>query len=295
VKWSGTILSIVFAVVWIGSGWLFVRWMGRDWSCVDIHSGRFCVDFVRVGYSSQCPTPGWHAGRNEVPFQFWVDGVQTSDLLEIRVPMWPLVVLFALPAATACRLEVLDRRRYRSRWCPTCRHDCRGLLAGAACPECGASAPPAIVRRYPRIRKLVKWSGAVVSLVFAVAWIGSSWWSIGRMTNTGFSVIVQSACVEVADPGLSGVSLPAAQWAKGGPHFSLVWWFKWQTLGSGWDLVVPLWAPVLLAVLVTAAAWRRDAFAKRIERAGHCSKCGYDRRGLPTDSLCPECGATPPV
>ncbi len=28
-------------------------------------------------------------------------------------------------------------------------------------------------------------------------------------------------------------------------------------------------------------------------RAGGCSKCGYSRRGLPSNAVCPECGATP--
>jgi hypothetical protein len=32
-------------------------------------------------------------------------------------------------------------------------------------------------------------------------------------------------------------------------------------------------------------AWRER------ERAGLCPSCGYDRRGLPADAHCPECGA----
>lgn len=50
--------------------------------------------------------------------------------------------------------------------------------------------------------------------------------------------------------------------------------------GACWWLVLPL-----LGSIPLRARWRR--------RRGRCGGCGYDRRGLGTDALCPECGAAP--
>jgi rubrerythrin len=53
---------------------------------------------------------------------------------------------------------------------------------------------------------------------------------------------------------------------------------------------------MLLAGLGAVALWIEDARRRRAARAiaaGLCKKCGYDRRGLPADATCPECGTVP--
>jgi hypothetical protein len=54
------------------------------------------------------------------------------------------------------------------------------------------------------------------------------------------------------------------------------------------SLAIPLWAPLLLAALPVVLL-RQTARARR--RAGVCTACAYDRRGLPPTSPCPECGS----
>jgi hypothetical protein len=74
-----------------------------------------------------------------------------------------------------------------------------------------------------------------------------------------------------------------------GPHWrdsDWSWWFHFERDGIN---VVPLWAIMLVtgvpALLLLSAARRLR------RRPGHCHGCGYDRRGLPWDAPCPECGA----
>ena len=59
-----------------------------------------------------------------------------------------------------------------------------------------------------------------------------------------------------------------------------------------WDVIVPLWLPAIL--FAVAPAWwvtreRTRRRRRRRERAGLCTRCGYDLRASP--EICPECGA----
>ncbi|MCX5690324.1 MAG: hypothetical protein NTV94_11175 [Planctomycetota bacterium] len=71
----------------------------------------------------------------------------------------------------------------------------------------------------------------------------------------------------------------------------LVWWF-----GGTWEparksLIVPLWFPILLVAGLSALAWRMDFAYRRRARIGCCTRCNYNRAGLPSAATCPECGA----
>ena len=55
----------------------------------------------------------------------------------------------------------------------------------------------------------------------------------------------------------------------------------------------PLWSPLLVTLLITGVAWRVDALARRRAGLDLCPKCRYDRAGLATGAVCPECGRAP--
>jgi hypothetical protein len=77
----------------------------------------------------------------------------------------------------------------------------------------------------------------------------------------------------------------------------IVWRFgKWYPVRRWWlrilrdQVFVPLWMiSAVLAIPPGALAIRR----RLAPRPGQCRKCGYSRAGLPTDAVCPECGAIP--
>ncbi len=69
-------------------------------------------------------------------------------------------------------------------------------------------------------------------------------------------------------------------------------WFAQPSPGSRWVFLqaVPFWTPAALMLVVTMIAWRLDTFARRRARLNLFPKCNYDRTGLASDVVCPECG-----
>ena len=141
------------------------------------------------------------------------------------------------------------------------------------------------------IRKVVKWGGLAVSVLVAVAWVGSCWYWAMWLTPDKGQIFVQAGRLGFAEP-----LWPLGVRADG--LFSLVqsehsmqWWFDWGPWRRGQRLELPLWIPLLIVAGATAAAWWADARARRRERANACPACGYDRRGLDVGRVCPECGA----
>ena len=65
---------------------------------------------------------------------------------------------------------------------------------------------------------------------------------------------------------------------------------------EGFEVIFPLWHPLLLLILTGGPFWLLVYRARRRPKPGHCAHCGYDLRASP--NLCPECGAiaipTPP-
>ncbi len=51
-----------------------------------------------------------------------------------------------------------------------------------------------------------------------------------------------------------------------------------------------LYAAIPFALWLAVGPLRR----RRRRRAGRCTRCAYDRAGLPVDSVCPECGQAAP-
>jgi hypothetical protein len=148
------------------------------------------------------------------------------------------------------------------------------------------------VKPHPRIRKTVKWGGAVVSVLFLTIWISSRWWHLGYKSRGGtWAVGVDAGTVVIgyARPGVwsnpHGFLLRFLD-----PPLHFAWWFnsESQPLATWWS--VPLWVPTVPLLLATCAAWRLDAIARRRGRPGHCAACGYDLTGN-TSGVCPECGA----
>jgi hypothetical protein len=149
---------------------------------------------------------------------------------------------------------------------------------------------------YPRIRKTVKWGGAVVTALLVVVWIGSAWVYVtyGSLSTPTFEI--RGREFGYYDAGIrAGRSTlacgtnpyrPSRDWL---PH-----WESWAGpfTSKGISLSVPLWSPAIACLILTLGIWQYVTLARRrVLRLNLCPKCNYDRTGLAAGAVCPECGA----
>jgi hypothetical protein len=149
------------------------------------------------------------------------------------------------------------------------------------------------MKPHPRIRKTIKWGGAALTVLLAAVWIWSGWGFVrfplrGDLATVGGSVSLSLGSGRFTRTTLGIVQYPG--WA--GLAFD---GFRYETnSGSAVTLIsVPLWAPGMLSLCVTAIAWRLDTLASRRALLNLCPNCHYDRTDLAPGAACPECGAKP--
>jgi hypothetical protein len=146
---------------------------------------------------------------------------------------------------------------------------------------------------HPRIRKTAKWGGAVVCVVLVGVWVSSTMLFAFVATPRGFYAEIVAGRLQTMTSSDNHDVVPHTVWNAMRVPVTVRWWFSTGYLGPLRVLAIPLWPPAALALAPTLLAWRLDALARRRARLNYCPSCNYDRRGLPTASLCPECGSVP--
>ena len=150
----------------------------------------------------------------------------------------------------------------------------------------------------------MKWGGTSLTLLFLVAWIGSCvWWfgwfspgdgsvfvGQGRLTVLYFDHVIGDLFPAENMQGLpprraSATMFGRADYIQMNVHLE---WFRGPVRQPA--LCIPLWIPFVAFAIITAGVWRLDTLARRRARVGKCLTCGYDRTGLASDVVCPECG-----
>jgi hypothetical protein len=156
--------------------------------------------------------------------------------------------------------------------------------------------------RSTRVLRSAKWSCLCLALALTAltplsCWNGLSCWGTLLDRRLVLSVDQGSLFVHTQqgpvapgyqawDSGLFSVRNP--------PRYHLWdWAAPWRKQGGNtYTLGVPTWFAVAVAGLLAALLWRLESRSRR--RAGLCTSCGYDRRGLVGgDAACPECGSKP--
>lgn len=137
--------------------------------------------------------------------------------------------------------------------------------------------------RAGRKRMIAGWAGAGVFTLVAVAWGVSIRWEVlivgpridPRLSNGTVRLGVWSLAREV--PWDWSAHRPMAMYDA--------WWIDLQLLQGQFarGYALPLWIPLGIGSLFAAVCWTG-------RRRGGCVDCGYDLKGLPPGSVCPECG-----
>ncbi len=150
------------------------------------------------------------------------------------------------------------------------------------------------MKPHPRIRKTIKWGGAVVTVLLVVVWVGSGWRG-ARWSDSRWDVSIYEGRFRVFRARIQDVKARDAaklQW----PLYCHGW--KWNTnwiiIQDLWSIDLPLvWlaAPVLA---ITFISWMIDIRTHKRGKLNLCSKCRYDRTGLASSAVCPECGELRP-
>jgi hypothetical protein len=134
----------------------------------------------------------------------------------------------------------------------------------------------------------VRWSFTVLFVALSLVWLLSRWLGVRLATSDCTCISVRSGLlvwVRFYGPRQSYTGLNAGPFRPG----EWCWWFQ-EVRGNfvrSWGM--PLWVIVLPLGGGATAAW----IARRGSVPGHCSRCGYDRRGLVGGAKCPECGTVP--
>jgi hypothetical protein len=162
------------------------------------------------------------------------------------------------------------------------------------------------MRPHPRIRKTVKWGGAVVTVLLAAVWIGSAWWSLtywrlrAHANTKLFEVEGGLVRAEFAAGTLDPEDFDAVtEWRLWRYRDRMRWWWprvhgtRYGRLRTEYSLCVPLWAPASISAIALITATAFDMAARRRARLNLCPNCGYDRTGRAASAKCPECGAAP--
>ncbi len=148
------------------------------------------------------------------------------------------------------------------------------------------------MKPHPRIRKTIKWGGAVVTVLLVVAWVGGNWLCVAWSNGSGHWFAITSG-------GLHAQYYPPVFFVRGfgfsQTPYPFTWLPVWVEKRYRWHLIVPLWIAIAPLAITCGMAWRLDTIARRRAKGGLnlCPKCNYDRTGILKDAKCPECGAAP--
>jgi hypothetical protein len=139
-----------------------------------------------------------------------------------------------------------------------------------------------------------------LSAALAAGWVRSyrrydavGFWPSGRHDRP-FGVLSDSGTLCLATSVEARPSSPRRRW----DHFEAapgrialspdVAGFVLRANSQGFIIGLTYWAACVLATLPAASIWRTNRRRRRLKRAGHCPRCGYDLRATP--DRCPECG-----
>ena len=158
------------------------------------------------------------------------------------------------------------------------------------------------MRPHPRTRKTSKWLLTALAMPLASAAVASLWYGLTINYTDPADAVTGSVKIDHGILRWSrywGTTYRGADFTYGLARLTAAdpapqWTWRFFDPGPiGKHLFLPLWMPAALAAAPALLLWVQDIRMRHRDRAGHCIRCGYDRRGLPALANCPECGSAP--
>jgi hypothetical protein len=159
--------------------------------------------------------------------------------------------------------------------------------------------------RRRRFRTWAKWACTLLAAGLLLATTLSLWrhlfcWGIigSHQIRLGFDRRVSYLTVEAPLRVGEYAGWGAAAQRSAGPRLINSYW-RWpsQEMASPPQsyrmFATPFWAPLIALTLPIALISLDEALARRRKNLGLCPHRNYDRRGLPSEAKCPECGTIP--
>jgi hypothetical protein len=139
------------------------------------------------------------------------------------------------------------------------------------------------------IRNFLRWIATIGFIVFALLLPSNLLWRYRLNYTHNAAVRAYDGCLAIQfGDGSRPMPLGLYYEHEGRPHIK--WDAKLYPPGNGaWGLQVSLAFPIALFGLPAAGLWWLEKRDRRRALIGHCTKCGYDLKGLPAPH-CPECG-----
>jgi hypothetical protein len=133
-KWGGLVLSLLIAAIWVGSSSWTLGCQKAN-AFVALHRATFVSSFDSLDTQNS-----WRLVRLPERSVVWLPHFVHyrrvgPDYYRIQIPLWMLVLLFALPTAF---LFWRDRRLIPPGHCKKCSYSLTGNTSGV-CPECGTA------------------------------------------------------------------------------------------------------------------------------------------------------------
>ena len=148
------------------------------------------------------------------------------------------------------------------------------------------------MNRPSRTRRILKWTGAVLSALILAAWLACGWWKFAAPIRDDLVVYLRPGAMDVMFADFNYVKVYAVvpvvrrhDWA--GLGFTLPHVYNQHPFGTRYWCIVPFWLVLLLTTFPTAWLWQRD---RRRIQPGCCLRCEYDLTGN-VSGKCSECGA----
>lgn len=132
-KWISTLALFVLVAAFILSLHYHVTVRHPNTWRIEISAGAARVNWdVGPPTAATGPTQ-YDADTHSTPMEWWPRAYRRIGWPGFILPLWLPAFAAAIAAAVMWRWDLTPRAGQ----CPRCRYDCRGLPAGAPCPECG--------------------------------------------------------------------------------------------------------------------------------------------------------------